>query len=732
MTKQTSRISLKKTEILVVDDEPQVIENLEALLTDHGYSVISAIGGINACDKLLRHNVDLVLLDLNMQDKNGHEVMRFMTENNIDTATIVISGESSFSTLSRSLRRGSYDYLKKPYDPEELIATVASALRQKSLESAHASMQKKLKHSEELHRFIVNNSPDIIFMLDQRGRFAFLNSKIERQLGYTKTKLIGAHYSIIVAEQDKDKAAYHLQFESPWLQESNRVATLRNNGRTKSFEINLVMANKSGSRYYEITIFPIKQKTRKLNGIRQAPNHKTKIISLYGTARDITEKKEAEDFIHYQAYHDLLTRLPNRALFKDRLSLSIAQAKRNNSKLAVMFLDLDRFKVVNDTLGHTMGDHLLQTVATRLGACLRDGDTLSHFGGDEFTLLLPELSSREDARHIARKIMRVLKEPFPLAEHDVFVGVSIGISMFPDAGVTAEELIQNSDAAMYHVKGRGKDGYQFYVNGMNNRSSGRLKLERDLRGALKQNELNVYYQPKVNAITGDVIGVEALVRWHHPEKGIIYPSEFLPLAEETKLIIDISEWVLETACREVNQWIQNGHEAIRLAVNFSPKQIEHPRFVNQLINQLKLTGFPRQNLEIEISENVIMNNLEHIVQKLNSLAEYGVSIAVDDFGTGYSSLSYLHKLPIHTLKLDQSFVKGLHNQPGQPCIVNAIIAMAQGLKLNIVAEGVETAEQYAYLKKLGCHEIQGFYFGKAQPANHTLAMINQKPSELAV
>ncbi|MCW9010126.1 EAL domain-containing protein, partial [Marinobacter sp.] len=436
----------------------------------------------------------------------------------------------------------------------------------------------------------------------------------------------------------------------------------------------------------------------------------------YGIARDVTERKEAEAFINFQAYHDLLTRLPNRALFKDRLELAITHARRSQQKLAVMFLDLDRFKVVNDTLGHAMGDRLLQAVTHRLEKCLRRGDTLSRFGGDEFTLLLPSIHGNDDARNIARKLINALKAPFQLGDHEVFVGVSIGISVFPEAGETMDLLIQNADIAMYHVKARGKDGYRFYSDSMSINTANRLSLERDLRLALERNELRVFYQPQVCSRSNRVVGLEALVRWQHPERGLLYPGDFLPLAEETRLVGKLSEQVIDQACRDVGRWISSGHSDLRLAVNLSPSQVEHPRFVETLMNRVAAHNFPADNLEIEITENVIMNDLEQISRKLKELAATGVRIAIDDFGTGYSSLNYLHRLPIHTLKVDQSFVKAIRSGEDGACIVNAIIAMAHGLKLEIVAEGVETDDQLAYLKSLGCHQVQGFFYGPARPA----------------
>lgn len=704
-------INVNKARLLVVDDEQRLLTSLKELLIANNYQVDTALGGKNACLQLLKQQYDLVLLDLRMGDFSGHQVMDFMSEREIDAATIVVSGESSFSAVSKALRRGAYDYLRKPYIPEELIATVENALQKKLLEKAHNAMQIRLQKSEELHRYIVNSSPDIVFMLDREGRFTFLNNKVESILGYKKRELLGRNYKTIVDDKDFERAGYIFK-DSDQTSRTTRTIELhlKSNGDNRT------------TRYFEVTVFPIESSTV---GFKNLPNSSIKkLIGTYGTARDITERKEAEEFINFQAYHDLLTRLPNRALFKDRLNLAIAHAKRNTQNLAVMFLDLDRFKVVNDTLGHAMGDRLLQSVSMRLENCLREGDTLSRFGGDEFTLLLPEISSKEDARKIARKVINVLKEPFILGEHEVFVGVSVGIAMYPEAGSNMEQLIQNADIAMYHVKGRGKDGYQFFTDTMNVTSSNRLKIERDMRNALDNNEFRVYYQPQINAATGEIIGVEALIRWHHPERGIIYPSEFIPLAEETKLIVDISEWVLKTACYEVKQWIDAGHRHIRLAVNFSPSQVEHPRFVNMLFNQLEEHNFPPENLEIELTENVIMNDLEHMIQKLSKLSDYGITIAIDDFGTGYSSLNYLHKLPIHTLKVDQSFVHDIQNSGNEACIVNAIVAMAHGLKLNIVAEGVETASQLEYLKSLGCHEIQGFFFGKARPADETIRLIN--------
>lgn len=705
--------------LLVVDDEPRLLSSLASLLRGEGYEVTEAEGGERACELIGQHSFDLALLDLRMPGVDGFDVMAELTDKQPDCGTIVVSGESSFAAVSRALRRGALDYIRKPFDPEELLATVESVIGKQSLMRAHEHIQVRLEKSEALHRYIVNTSPDIVFMLDEEGYICFINSKVESLLGYQPEELCGRHFRQILDDRDVSKGTYALKG-------ANITA---DNPRTLEVRLK-TRGSQQATRHFEITAFPIDPQTWPHVGnstVGTAP----KSARYYGTARDVTERKEAEAFINFQAYHDLLTRLPNRALFKDRLELAIAQARRGNQKLAVMFLDLDRFKVINDTLGHAMGDRLLQAVTQRLEKCLRKGDTLSRFGGDEFTLLLPAIHDSDDARQIARKLIRALQAPFQLAEHEVFVGVSIGIAVYPEAGETLDQLIQSADIAMYHVKGRGKDGYRFYSQSMSVDTANRLNLERDLRLALERNELRVFYQPQVCSHSNRILGLEALVRWQHPERGLLYPGDFLPLAEETKLIVQLSEWVMDQALQDVGEWIRNGHPDLRLAVNLSPIQVEHPRFVDNLVRRVGKHAFPPDNLEIEITENVIMSDLDQISHKLRELATVGVRIAIDDFGTGYSSLNYLHRLPIHTLKVDQSFVRAIRGGEDGACIVNAIVAMAHGLKLEIVAEGVETDEQLTYLRKLGCHQVQGFYYGPARPAEEIFKALNGSPIQAA-
>ncbi len=705
--------------VLVVDDEPRLLTSLCSLLRSQEYSVTEAADGHGACQLIDRQTFDLAMLDLRMPGIDGFDVMRHIATRQPDCGVVVVSGESSFDAVSRALRRGALDYIRKPFDPDELLATVESVLEKRALLRAHEHIRGRLEKSEALHRYIVNSSPDIVFMLDGDGHFCFVNSKVESMLGYHPQELRGRHFRHIIDDRDVARGTYAL----------NAPNISADNPRTLEVRLK-TRGSRRANRYFEITAFPIDPETWPQAGADEHGKHRE--ARYYGTARDVTERKEAEAFINFQAYHDLLTRLPNRALFKDRLELAITHARRENQKLAVMFLDLDRFKVINDTLGHAMGDRLLQAVTHRLERCLRKGDTLSRFGGDEFTLLLPSIHSHEDARMIAKKLIKALRNPFQLGDHEVFVGVSIGISIFPEAGENMDHLIQNADIAMYHVKARGKDGYRFYSASMSIDSANRLILERDLRLALEREELRVFYQPQVCATTNQVVGLEALVRWQHPVRGLLYPRDFLPLAEETRLISQVSEWVMNQAFQDVGHWIRSGQQDLRLAVNLSPIQVEHPKFVETLMKQLRASHFPPRNLEIEITENLIMNDLEQISQKLRELADFGIRIAIDDFGTGYSSLNYIHRLPIHTLKVDQSFVKAIRGGEEGACIVNAIIAMAHGLRLEIIAEGVETTEQLTYLKRLGCHQIQGFIHGAAQPAEAIENCLGHLPAKAAM
>jgi diguanylate cyclase (GGDEF)-like protein/PAS domain S-box-containing protein len=715
LNRRSAGSGLAGASILLVDDKPELLNSLYQLMLLHGYEPDKALGGQQALDLLAEKSYDVVLLDLIMPGVSGHDVLDYADRNELTCKIIVVSGDSSFSGVKHALHCGAFDFVKKPYEAGELIATMETALRQCQLEAQNELMEEKVKESEELHRYIVNSSPDLVYMLDRNGCFTFLNDRVESLLGFSRDELIGKHYTELV-DDDHLELARNVFNERRTGDRAVSNAEMRLKSRHARRGARLFHAH---AIWTELTAM----------GVYSDPKERTRenFVGTYGIARDISERKEAQEVISFQAYHDLLTHLPNRALLKDRLSLAITQARRSKRRLAVMFLDLDRFKIVNDTLGHSMGDRLLKAVANRLQSCLRRGDTLSRFGGDEFTLLLPEVRTRDDVVVIATKILDRLAGPFVIDGHELFVGASIGVAMYPEAGETEEALIQNADIAMYHVKGRGKNGYQFFSEEMNNKYSTRLSMERELRNGLTQEELVVYYQPQVALNTGEIVGVEALVRWRHPERGLVEPGDFLPMAEETGLITQIDTFVQRRACTDVAGWERAGLGSIRLSVNLSAPQIEQEDFVDNFVADMAAAGLDPSRVKLEITENILMQDMEVVIPKLKQLRQLGVRIAIDDFGTGYSSLSYLQQFPIHTLKIDRSFVGDIRADHGDASIVNAIVAMARGLNLDLIAEGVENRTQLRYLRSQGCSEVQGFIFSDPVPADQVKLMLQQNP-----
>ena len=433
---------------------------------------------------------------------------------------------------------------------------------------------------------------------------------------------------------------------------------------------------------------------------------------LEGTLIDITDRKYAQEQIEYQAYHDVLTGLPNRLLFRDRISIALAHARRAGRTVAVMFLDLDQFKLVNDTLGHTVGDRLLQAIGARLVNCVRAEDTVARMGGDEFTILLADLADRSNAATVALKVLDAVRHPVIVDQHELFVSTSIGISTFPDDGDDAEMLLKNADRAMYYAKELGRDNYQYATP---HEGEGRLLLERRLQHALERDEFVIHYQPMIEVATGRMVGAEALVRWNHPERGLVAPEEFIPVAEETQLIVPLGEWVLRTACKQMKAWHDAGHAWLRIAVNLSPRQFQHRELVSTVERILRETGFPATYLDLEITESTAMQNADLSLSVLMRLKEMGLRISIDDFGTGYSSLSYLKRLPVDTVKIDQYFVRDV-TATEDSAIISAVISMARALNLRVIAEGVETEAQLAFLRREQCSEIQGFLYSEPLPA----------------
>ena len=705
-----------KPRLLLVDDEPRLLASLYELLRDKDYHLVTATCGSEALAQLSKLKFDLILLDLRLPDMSGHEIMDFINAKGIDGDVIVMSGDVGIEAAIGALKRGAYDYLRKPYSREELLKTVENALQKRKLAVENQRIATKLENSEKMYRYLVDSSPDIIYTLNHEGKFTFMNDRAQQLLGYTRDELIGKHYSVVVHDEDQERARYAFN--------ERRV----DERASRNVELRLKCAPHAGGgveRTFNNTLMTISLNAIGMH-VPDAEIKKHEFFGTYGVARDITDRKRAEEVISYQAYHDILTDLPNRMLFKDRLGLAVIQAKRKLTELAVMFIDLDRFKLVNDTLGHVKGDELLQQAAMRLKECLRRGDTLARQGGDEFTIVLPELRDRADAKHIADKFLECLQKPFDLDGHEVHISASIGIAIYPSDGETIDELLRHADIAMYQVKALGKNGHSFYHNSMLDVSHQKIALEQSLRKALEQGELEMYYQPQIDVATGRIIGAEGLMRWNHPQRGLLSAGEFLPFAEENGLMLPISDWMIGALCRDLLQWNAAGGEALRLSLNLSPQYLDRGDFFEKMRGALNRYGISPAQIEVEITENICIRNPQYAIEQLNKLCQLGVSVAIDDFGTGYSSLSYLHRFPIHTIKIDQSFVKEIHDEHGHYPVILAIISIARGLGLHLVAEGVETEIQARYLQAHGCTTMQGYFYYRPISLTNFLGVVQEQ------
>ena len=701
--------------MLIVEDEPRYLDSTRMLLSQHVNIIDTALNGAQAYALLNKRHYDLALLDLHLPDAHGHDIMNYLRMHQPACRVIIASADDQIESAIKSLRLGAYDYLRKPYEPEELIQTVRNVVSRVRLEHDNQRLQTQIEHSEEWYRLLVNISPDVIYTLDSVGRFTFFNDSVERTLGYQPEELIGKDYLVIVPPGETDHARYRL----------NERRT--GDRATRNFELRLqrkddlltaVANTEAGHNEGQVIV-----ELSAMGMYRGKTDGTQEFLGTYGVARDISERKKAEATVTFQAYHDQLTSLPNRTLYNDRLAQAMVQAKRHGQNMAIMFLDLDRFKVVNDTLGHPIGDSLLQAVAQRLKTCLREGDTLSRIGGDEFMLLLPHVRNRDNVVFIAEKILSALKAAFQIEGHELFIGVSIGIALYPEDGDTRETLIKHADIAMYHAKDQGRNNFKFFTSELNKALSGRLSIENEMRHGLQEGQFQVYYQPQIDIQSQRIRGMEALLRWNHPKRGLVMPDDFISIAEDCGLINSMSDWVLSTVCRQSNLWSAAGLPTPRLAVNISARQIEHPRFVDRFMETLLGGISSAAGIEVEITESAIMRNVDSAIAKLKALADQGIEISIDDFGTGYSSLSYLKKLPVHTLKIDRSFIHDLNTHQSGATIVAGITAMAKGLKLGVVAEGVETEEQLTYLRNLGCDAYQGFYYSRPITADKATEML---------
>ncbi|MBI5751818.1 MAG: EAL domain-containing protein [Hydrogenophilales bacterium] len=565
------------------------------------------------------------------------------------------------------------------------------------VEKRLASSQAEIRESEARFRGLVESSSDWIWEVDANARYVYASPKIQDLLGYTPAEVLGKTPFDFMPPEEAGRIS---QAFASIAAERGSFQALENRNLHKDGRV--VVLETSG--------VPIL-------------NHEGDLLGYRGVDRDITARKQAEERISYLAYYDDLTGLPNRMLFKDRLSQAFIEADRKERLVGVMFLDIDHFKDVNDTLGHEAGNELLQAAAKRLQDCFRPSDTVARFGGDEFAVVLADVGHVDDAVQVAQHVVDGFKEPFDILGHEMFVTFSMGITLYPFDDSNVENLLRNADSAMYSAKAAGRNCYRFYAVAMTARATERLALQTGLRRALDQGEFILHYQPQLEFESGRVIGVEALVRWQHPDKGMIAPAQFIPVAEETGLIVPIGEWILREACLQAKAWQEQGQPHLRMAVNLSARQFKDPLFPHRVLEILNETGLDPQSLELEVTESILVDGLESVSAVLRDFKRAGIMISLDDFGTGYSSLSYLKRFPIDKLKIDQSFVRDVLIDADDASLVRAIIAMARALRLRVIAEGVETQEQFDFLRADGCDEIQGYHIARPMPAEQAADLI---------
>jgi diguanylate cyclase (GGDEF)-like protein/PAS domain S-box-containing protein len=568
--------------------------------------------------------------------------------------------------------------------PQYVVSVVEDISERKQTEIA-------LQQSEEQFRQLAAHIPQVFWIGDiAQRKLAYVSPAAEELFGRSLEEIYASPRMLIRAVHKHDR---------------QRLISARRSAAGGSYDEVVRVVRPDGTmRWVRDRAFPVRDSDGKL-------------YRIAGIAEDITERRESEQRLVHLAHYDALTNLPNRLLFYDRLGQAIALARRNQWIVGVMFIDVDRFKYVNDTLGHPVGDKLLQKVSERLTRAVRSEDTVGRLGGDEFAVVLSNLGAMQDAEAVAQKIIRSIDEPFQLdGGTEVYVTASIGITLYPIDSMDQDALLKNADLAMYRAKDEGRNTYARYLPEMNNQNTGRLDMQAMLRRALERDEFVLYYQPRVDVQTNRIVGAEALIRWNSPELGFVSPEEFIPIAEEIGLIVPIGEWVLRTACAQNRAWQDAGHAPLLMSVNLSARQFREKNLAETIVEVLDASGLQARHLDLEITESLIMSHANSTVVLLQRLHHLGVGLSIDDFGTGYSSLAYLKRFPVQSIKIDQSFVRDLTTDADDAAIVAAVVAMAKSLKLKVIAEGVETKAQLDYLTTMHCDEYQGYYFSRPVPA----------------
>ena len=645
--------------------------------------------------RLVEPAVDVILLDLGLPDAQGLGAVRRAHAAAPRVPLVVLTGLDDDSIAVQALQEGAQDYLVKgQIETRGLLRALRYAVERKTMEEA-------LFAEKERAQITLDCIGDAVICTDVGGNITFLNVVAEKLTGWSWREAAGRSMTAV----------------APMLDAATRRTTEVSSALTTGSDpnarqpTNRVLIRRDG---FEI---PIEDSVAAMHDREGMPAGAVVVF------RDVSAARAMSLQIAHSAEHDFLTGLPNRMLLNDRIRQAIVSAQRHTKQVAVLFLDLDGFKHINDSLGHSIGDKLLQSIGKRLVDCGRAADTVSRQGGDEFVVLLSEVQHAEDAATAASRMLKAVAEAHSVDDHELHVTSSIGVSIYPDDGLDAETLIKNADTAMYQAKENGRQNYQYFKPAMNERAVERQSIEESLRRALERQEFTLHYQPKVNFGTRAIAGVEALIRWTHPVRGSVSPAQFIPIAEDSGLILPIGNWVLRQACKQARTWADAGLPPTTMAVNVSAKEFRGENFLKQLFGILDETGIDPSLLELELTESVLMKHAESAAAILRTLRDRGVQVAVDDFGTGYSSLSYLRKFPIDALKIDQSFVGQIATAGDDASIVTAVISMAQSLKLRVVAEGVETLEQLEFLQAQRCDEAQGYYFSRPVPPEQFAALL---------
>lgn len=628
---------------------------------------------------------DLVLCDHNLREYDGVSALKLSLSRQPDAPVIMISGTLSEDEAVACLRGGATDYVLK-----QRLQRLAPAASRAIQEAGEQRRRRQAEAALRLRDLAIDAATNAIFIVDAQAPdqpIVHVNRAFEAMTGYGIEESVGRNCRFLQGPERDQPELDRLR---------NAIATGTN------ASVLLRNYRKDGTLFWNnLQISPVRDEA----GV---------VTHFVGIQSDVTELKNYQVALEYRANYDSLTGLANKNLLSDRLTQAVALANRAGSRLAILYLDLDRFKIINDSLGHAKGDAMLKSVADRLKAHVRESDTVARLGGDEFAVVLNEIDDPSAAAAVARKVLADLERPIILDTHELFTTASVGVCIYPGDGTDAESLLKNADTAMYRAKHSGGNQLCFYTEDLNANAMERLRLESDLRRALAMGELELHYQPRLDLGTGRATSVEALIRWRRGDKGLTLPGEFIPLAEETGLIIAIGEWVLRTACEQMYIWAQNGHGAMRVAVNLSPRQFRQADLVETISRILQETGCEARCLELEITETVAMHDPESSRVLLENLSALGIAIAIDDFGTGYSSLAYLKRFPIDHLKIDQSFVHGVPHDSDSNNIVRSIIALGKSLGLTVTAEGVETEEQRRFLTQEGCDEMQGYLHSRPQ------------------